>query len=81
MFQLLTPNSAAVAFLFFTVLILFLDVVQIILWLRNRLYPSYFAGLTIFQAVFWAIVLFMDIISIAGSQQSPRAIGLVVIIL
>ncbi|KAF9741362.1 hypothetical protein PMIN06_006471 [Paraphaeosphaeria minitans] len=71
---------AAVAFLFFTVLVLLLDVLQIILWTRSRLYPAYFSGLTIFQAAFWGLVLLMDIVSIARSQQSPRAVSFVVII-
>lgn len=79
--HLLTPTSAAVAFIFFTVLVLILDILQITLWIRNALYPSTFAALTIFQAAFWAIVLSMDIISIAASQQSSQAIGLVVILL
>ncbi|KAF2449345.1 hypothetical protein P171DRAFT_190736 [Karstenula rhodostoma CBS 690.94] len=71
---------AAVTFLFFTVLVLLLDVVQIILWSRDRLYPVYFAGLTIFQAAFWGLVLLMDIISVANNQQNPRAVGLVVVV-
>ncbi|KAL5374812.1 hypothetical protein DPSP01_011648 [Paraphaeosphaeria sporulosa] len=71
---------AAVAFLFFTIVVLLLDVIQIILWTRDRLYPTYFAGLTIFQALFWGLVLLMDIVSIANSQQSSRAVSLVVVI-
>ena len=69
------------AFLFFTIVVLLLDVIQIILWTRDRLYPTYFAGLTIFQALFWGLVLLMDIVSIANSQQSSRAVSLVVVIL
>ncbi|KAL1594543.1 hypothetical protein SLS60_010303 [Paraconiothyrium brasiliense] len=67
---------AAVTFLFFTVLILSLDVVQILLWARDKLDPAYFVGLTVFQTAFWGLVLLMDIILIAKKEQSARAVGL-----
>ncbi|KAJ4359673.1 uncharacterized protein N0V89_000229 [Didymosphaeria variabile] len=71
---------AAVTFLFLTVLVLLLDVVQILLWARDTLYPAYFTGLTVFQAAFWGLVLLMDIILIAKKEQSPQAVGLVVVV-
>jgi hypothetical protein len=79
--QLLILSSAAISFLFFTILVLLLDVMQIILWTRDRLHPAHFAGLTMFQTAFWGLVLLMDIISIVQNRQNPRAVGLVVIIL
>lgn len=78
---ILTLHSAAIAFVFFTVLVLLLDAVQIALWARDRLYPIQFAVLNVFQAAFWGLVFVMDMISIAKEQQSSRAMGLVVVML
>ncbi|KAF1977360.1 hypothetical protein BU23DRAFT_564879 [Bimuria novae-zelandiae CBS 107.79] len=70
---------AAAAFLACTILVLLLDVVQIVLWYRDMLHPTYFVGLTVFQAIFWGLVLTLDIVSIVRKQQSSKGIGMVVV--
>lgn len=72
-------KSPAIAFLVFTIIVLLLDAVQIFLWSRDRLSAPYFAALTIIQALFWGLVMVLDIALIAKGQQSSGGIGLVII--
>ena len=58
-----------------------LDVMQIVLWARDRLRPVYLIGLNTFQLVFWGIIIVLDIVGIAKYGQDPRGIAMAVVML
>lgn len=75
------PRSAAAAFLACVVLVLLLDIVQVILWVRNKLHVLVFVGMTMTQTAFWGLVLILDIVDIVVNDQSPRGMGIIVVML
>lgn len=78
--QRLTGISSVVVFMLFIVIVLLIDILAIVLFLRDALKPATFLTMNCFQTGFWAGVLIMDIVAI-GRGASAIGIGFSVFVL
>ncbi|EMD67968.1 hypothetical protein COCSADRAFT_267217 [Bipolaris sorokiniana ND90Pr] len=66
--------GTVVLFILFMVIVLLIDVLAILLFLRDKLKPGTFLTMNCFQTGFWAGVLIVDFVAI-GHGVSPVGIG------
>ncbi|EUC41512.1 hypothetical protein COCMIDRAFT_8785 [Bipolaris oryzae ATCC 44560] len=66
--------GTVVLFILFMVIVLLIDVLAILLFLRDKLKPGTFLTMNCFQTGFWAGVLIVDFVAI-GHGASPVGIG------
>lgn len=78
--HLLMLHSAVIVFLLFIIIVLLLDVLAIVLFLRDALKPLNFLIMNCFQTAFWLAVLIMDFVSV-GQGSSAVGIGFSIFVL
>jgi uncharacterized membrane protein len=66
----LTNSRSVVIFMLFIVIVLLIDVLAILLFLRDALKPGTFLTMNCFQTGFWGGVLILDIIEISKGASS-----------
>ncbi|EAT85978.1 hypothetical protein HBI56_024310 [Parastagonospora nodorum] len=66
--------ASVVVFMLFIVIVLLIDVLAIVLFLRDALKPATFLTMNCFQTGFWGGVLILDLVSVARGASSV-AIG------
>ncbi|KAH9862543.1 hypothetical protein IAQ61_009960 [Plenodomus lingam] len=66
--------AAVVVFILFIVIVLLIDILAIVLFLRDALKPATFLIMNCFQTSFWAAVLIMDFVAV-GRGASAVGIG------
>jgi hypothetical protein len=76
----LTDPSTIVVFMLFIIIVLLIDILAIILFLRDALKPGTFLTMNCFQTGFWAGVLIMDLVAI-GRGGSAVGIGFSIFVL
>ena len=76
----LTLTRSVIVFMLFIVIVLLIDVLAILLFLRDALKPGTFLTMNCFQSGFWGGVLIMDFVSI-GSGSSSVGIGFSIFVL
>lgn len=57
----------------FIVIVLLIDILAIVLFLRDALKPGTFLTMNCFQTTFWAIVLLMDFVAVG---RGANAVGI-----
>lgn len=57
----------------FIVIVLLIDILAIVLFLRDALKPGTFLMMNCFQTTFWAIVLLMDFVAVG---RGANAVGI-----
>lgn len=77
----LTTHSVIVVFMLLIIAVLLMDILQILMFLRDSLSPLSFLIMNSVQTAFWAAVLLLDLVSIAKKESNATGIGLVVFIL
>lgn len=66
--------ASVVVFMLFIVIVLLIDILAILLFLRDALKPGTFLTMNCFQTGFWAVVLIMDFVAV-GRGASTVGIG------
>ncbi|KAF2247936.1 hypothetical protein BU26DRAFT_323713 [Trematosphaeria pertusa] len=69
-----------VVFMLLIIAVLLMDILQILMFLRDSLSPLSFLIMNSVQTAFWAAVLLLDLVSIAKKESNATGIGLVVFI-
>jgi hypothetical protein len=77
---ILTDLSTVVVFMLFIIIVLLIDVLAIVLFLRDALKPGTFLTMNCFQTGFWGGVLIMDLVAI-GKGGSAVGIGFSIFVL
>lgn len=77
---ILTRFRSVVVFMLFIVIVLLIDVLAIVLFLRDALKPGTFLTMNCFQTGFWGGVLILDLVAI-GKGASAVGIGFAVFVL
>jgi hypothetical protein len=76
----LTNLRTVIVFMLFIVIVLLIDILAILLFLRDALKPGTFLTMNCFQTAFWGGVLIMDLVAI-GQGANAAGIGFSVFIL
>jgi hypothetical protein len=76
----LTNFRSVVVFILFIIIVLLIDVLAIVLFLRDALKPGTFLTMNCFQTGFWGGVLILDFVAI-GKGANAAGIGFSVFIL
>jgi hypothetical protein len=76
----LTSFRTVIVFMLFIVIVLLIDILAILLFLRDALKPGTFLTMNCFQTAFWGGVLIMDLVAI-GQGANAAGIGFSVFIL
>jgi hypothetical protein len=76
----LTNFRTVIVFMLFIVIVLLIDILAILLFLRDALKPGTFLTMNCFQTAFWGGVLIMDLVAI-GQGANAAGIGFSVFIL
>jgi hypothetical protein len=77
---ILTNFRTVIVFMLFIVIVLLIDILAILLFLRDALKPGTFLIMNCFQTGFWGGVLIMDLVAI-GQGANAAGIGFSVFIL
>jgi hypothetical protein len=77
---MLNFSRSVVIFMLFIVIVLLLDVLAIVLFIRDALKPATFLTMNCFQTGFWGGVLILDLVAI-GRGASAVGIGFSVFVL
>jgi hypothetical protein len=78
--RILTERRTVVIFMLFIAIVLLIDILAIVLFLRDALKPGTFLTMNCFQTGFWGGVLIMDIVAV-GRGAGSAGIGFSVFIL
>jgi hypothetical protein len=78
--RILTERRTVVLFMLFIAIVLLIDILAIVLFLRDALKPGTFLTMNCFQTGFWGGVLIMDIVAV-GRGAGSAGIGFSVFIL
>jgi hypothetical protein len=74
-------HSAVVIFILLIVIIILMDVMAILMFLRDGLNPKKFLIMNVVQTTLWVVVVLLNVVSIAKDHSSGSRIGFSIFVL